>query len=266
MSDKQGRKRGGPKGSQDFPKCGTGLPVATAPQGGISATVKSDALVESVLSNPRHEAYAQAVADGASYADAYRLAGYVDNNGNAYKPAAIPTVAARIRMLSTAAAERRVQSIAARMDLLDTIVHTNADEVVRVVSVPCPGCWSELAIADAMGRALAGKAATPNLDAAQPDCKACRGLNVMQALKPTDELSAAGRAIFRGVKLTANGIEPVLADRQQALAELNRMQPGALAATRSLSLSINAMVPAARDPRDPDAALRLFDAFGNNEG
>jgi hypothetical protein len=223
-------------------------------------------LTDSTLRNPRHEAYAQAVADGASYADAYRLAGYVENNGNAYKPAQIPAVAARIQMLRRAASERRVQSIAARMDLLDTIAHTNADEVVRVVSVPCSACWSDIAIADAMGRAVAGKAPMPNTDAAQPDCKVCRGLNVMTAITPTDELSAAGRAIYRGAKLNSKGqVEVILADPQAAIAELNKMQPGALAATRSLSMSVNAYISAARDA-SPDEALRLFDAFGEGDG
>jgi hypothetical protein len=196
--------------------------------------------------------------------EAYRRAGYVNDRGNACRPAEIPAVAARIRMLRTAAAERRVQSIAARMDLLDTIVHADATEVVRVVSVPCPGCWSDAAIADAMGRALAAGTDLPNTDAAQPDCKVCRGSNRLQIIKPTDELSAAGRAIFRGVKLTANGLEPVLADRQAAVNALNAMQPGALAATRTLNASINAYIPAAGDLRDPDAALRLFEAFGGN--
>jgi hypothetical protein len=54
-------------------------------------------------------------------------------------------------------------------------------------------------------------------------------------------------------------------NRQAAINALNATQPGALAASRSLSLSINAMVPAARDA-NPEDALRLFEAFGGNEG
>jgi hypothetical protein len=205
MSDEQGKKRGNRQSSQDFPKCGTGLPATVAPQRGISPSVKRDLLTEAVLIDERHEIYAQAVADGASYADAYARAGYVRDNSNAWRIAAMPDVAARIRMLMVAAAEHKVQSIAARMDLLDTIAHTDASEVARVVSVPCSACWSDAALADAMGRALSGNGAMPNTDEAQSDCPACRGLHRAYDITPTDQLSAAGRAIFRGVKLTATG-------------------------------------------------------------
>jgi hypothetical protein len=264
MENDMGKKEGSGKGSTDLPKCGGQLPVTTAPQTGISIIdSKSDVLTEAVLANPRHEAYAQAVADGASYADAYRLAGYVENNGNAYKPASIPLVAVRIRMLKQAAAERRVQSIAARMDLLDAIIHTDTSEVARVVSTPCPGCWSDAAIADAMGRACAAGTALPNTNKPQPDCPACRGTHRIYDITPTDELSAAGRAIFRGVKLTANGLEPVFADRQAAIAELNKMQPNALAASRTMNanLNLNSFIPAAREPVSIEELNRLLESF-----
>jgi hypothetical protein len=266
MENDMGKKEGSPKGAKDFPKCGGQLPVTTAPQMGIVPSVKSDALTAAVLPDERRERFAQAIAGGSSYVVAYRYAGYMEDTANASRLAAVPAVSARIQQLRVAAAERRVQSIAARMDLLDVIIHTDASEVMRVVSTPCPGCWSDAAVADAMGRALAADTALPNTDAAQPDCKACRGLHRTYDITPTDELSAAGRAIFRGVKLTANGLEPVLANRDAAIAELNKMQPGALAATRSMSMNLNAFVPAALDPRDPDAALRLFEAFGSPGG
>lgn len=256
-----GSKRGNPQGSKDFPKCGGQLPVAVAPQTGISNIVKSDALTAAVLSDPQHEIFAQTVAGGSSYAEAYRQAGYVDDGRNAWRLTQMPLVAARIRMLKQAAAEHRVQSIAARMDLLDAIIHTDTSEVARVVNTPCPGCWSDAAIADAMGRALAAGTALPNTDAAQPDCKACRGQHRTYDITPTDQLSAAGRAIFRGVKLTANGLEPVFADRQAAINALNAMQPNALAATRSMSLNVNSFVPAARDPISLDELNRLLESF-----
>jgi hypothetical protein len=264
MTDERGKKRGNGKGSPDFPKGDKDVAVTVAPQTGIAATVKSssDLLVDATLANPRHELYAQAVAAGTSYIDACRQAGYTADHGNAWRLAANPLVSARVRMLMRAAAERRVSSIASRMALLDDIAHTPASEVVRVVSVPCPACWSDQAIAAHMSAAAAGNADTPNLEAAQPDCKACRGLHRVYDITPTDQLSAAGRAIFRGVKLTANGIEPVLADRQAAIAELNKMQDGALAASRSLNanLNINGMIPAARDVSVEELS-RLLEAF-----
>ena len=260
-SEKRGKKRGSPKGAPKFINGGVDLPAPAAPQGGISDTVKSDAMTQAMLSNPQHELYAQAVADGCSYVEAYRRAGYASDTANAHRAASIPAVAARIRMLRTAAAERSVHSIAARMDLLDTIAHTDASEVFRVVSAPCSACWSDVALADAMARALAGKGDMPNPDAAQPDCKACRGTHRIYDITPTDQLSAAGRAIFRGVKVTANGLEPILADRQAAINALNAMQPGALAATRSMSLNVNGFIPAARDvsPEELERLLASFD-------
>ena len=270
MTDgKQGKKQGSGKGSIDFPKRSGDLPVAVVPQTGIVPTVKSDTLVGAVLDDPRHEAYAQAVANGSSYAAAHRLAGYAPDTSNAHKLAVVPHVAARIRMLKRAAAERHVCSIASRMMLLDDMVHANPAELTRVVVQPCGECWTDEALAAAMVAYMAargrGEPVEPtNTDAPRHDCERCAGDGISRVvLTPTAELSAGARALFKSAKQNAKGeIIVETHDRLAAIAELNKMQDGALAATRSMSLSLNAFIPAASDVHDAASALALFDAFG----
>jgi hypothetical protein len=80
--------------------------------------------------------------------------------------------------------------------------------------------------------------------------------------KAAAELSVGARALFKSPRQNAKGeIVVETHDRIAAINALNAMQDGALVATRSRSLSINAMIPAARDPDDSDAAQRLFEAF-----
>lgn len=59
-----------------------------------------------VLSNARHELFAQSIAEGKTATEAYVLAGYKDDDGNACKMAARPEVQARIQEITGAAAEK----------------------------------------------------------------------------------------------------------------------------------------------------------------
>jgi hypothetical protein len=69
--------------------------------------------------------------------------------------------------------------------------------------------------------------------------------------------------LFKSARQNAKGeIVIELHDRIAAINALNAMQDGALAATRTMNLNVNSFIPAANNPNDPDAALRLFDAFG----
>ncbi len=113
-----------------------------------------------------------------------------------------------------------------------------------------------------------GNAEPLNTDAPRRDCEHCSGDGISRVvLTPTAELSAGARAMFKSVRQNAKGeIVVETHDRIAAINALNAMQPNALAATRSVSWAINALIPAARALHDPDAALRLFDAFGGPEG
>lgn len=265
MSDKQGKKRGSRTGSPDFPKCGTGLPATTAPHRGTAVVMSkvADALTAAMLADPQHELYAQALAAGSSYVEAYRQAGYASDTGNAWRLAQTPEVAHRIRMLRTAAAEHRVCSIAARMALLDDMVSANPEELTRVVVRPCVGCWEDAPLALAMGRALAGHAGMPDTDKPRHDCQRCSGDGVSRVvLTPTAELSAGARALFKSARQNAKGeIIVETHDRLAALAELNKMQDGSIAATRSMSLNVNSYIPAAREVTSIEELNRLLESF-----
>jgi hypothetical protein len=265
-----GSKRGSPKGSKDFPKCGGELVATSAPQAGIPSTVSSDVLIGAALRDPRHEAYAQALAGGLSYAAAYRSAGFADH-GNAHKLAYAPDVAARVRMLQTAAAERVASGIAERIGWLTRIVNANPEELTRVVTQPCGDCWTDLALAAATVAYLASHGSPeagepPNTDAPRHDCERCSGDGISRVvLTPTAELSANARALFKAARQNAKGeIIVEMHDQLAAAAELSRMQPGAYAASRSLNanLNMNGMIPAARDSDYSIEELeRLLESF-----
>ena len=73
----------------------------------------------SALRNARREAFARAVAAGASATDAYEQAGYRRDNGAACRLAQKPDVAARIAELQAIAAEKAavtIESIAAELE------------------------------------------------------------------------------------------------------------------------------------------------------
>ncbi len=59
-----------------------------------------------VLDNPKHELFAQELAKGKSQVEAYEIAGYVPNDGNATKLAANPEVQERVKEITGRAAVR----------------------------------------------------------------------------------------------------------------------------------------------------------------
>jgi hypothetical protein len=164
----------------------------------------------------------------------------------------IPKIAARIRELRKAAAERANVSIAERMALLDAIVHADPSEVARLVSAPCPSCWpTEKAQATLKTLPL------PDVTAPNPACPACRGKHLRMEITPTDQLSAAGRAIFKGVRQRSDGsIHVLLEDRQAASDQLNKMQ--SVYITKSITAHVN--VPALKD-MTRDEALDFLESL-----
>ena len=61
-----------------------------------------------VLENPKHEAFAQALAKGKTADEAYQLAGYAANRGNATRMKANESILGRVTELQGMAAERVV--------------------------------------------------------------------------------------------------------------------------------------------------------------
>jgi phage terminase small subunit len=74
-----------------------------------------------VLRNARHEAFAQAVAKGKTADEAYALAGYAANRGNAARLNANDSIRKRVRELQDRVAEKAEWSAADRLRSLRTI-------------------------------------------------------------------------------------------------------------------------------------------------
>jgi hypothetical protein len=220
----------------------------------------------------RQEAYARCVALGLSYAEAFRQAGCVASTSGSQSAqiAALnrtPHVRARITELRGKADEETVSTIAERMAWLRLIVQANPEELTRVVRDPCDLCWPEAEVARAFAahfmpcEFVEERPELPDTKRPRHDCERCRGSGFARVvLTPTDELSPAGRALFKGASQNEKGVIEIETHDQMAAAEmLNKLQSAYV--TRSLNLNANVAVHAARDAT-PEDALKLFDAFG----
>jgi len=221
----------------------------------------------------RQENYARAVAKGMSYAQAFRESGCVastagsqsrqigDFNGS-------PAVRARIQELRAMAcgAEDVVDNLQERMAWLRLIISADPNELTRTTREPCDLCWPDAEIARAYAAHFSPtpfhdeRPALPDVAKPRCDCKRCAGAGIARVmLTPTDELSPAGRALFKGAEQNEKGAIKIFMHDQLAAADmLNKLVSAYI--TRSLNLNANVAVHAARDA-SPEDALRLFEAF-----
>lgn len=219
----------------------------------------------------RQENYARCVAAGMSYAEAFRQAGCVAGSAGSQSSQIADLnrndrVRARIAELRVRADNETVSTIAERMAWLRLIVTANPEELTRVVREPCDLCWPEAEVA----RAFAAYFTPCELVEERPDlpdtkrprnsCERCHGSGYARVvLTPTDELSPAGRALFKGASQNEKGVIEIETHDQMAAAEmLNKLQSAYV--TRSLNINANMAVHAARDANPADA-LALFEAF-----
>jgi hypothetical protein len=86
----------------------------------------------SVLSNVKHERFAQALAKGASAAEAYVRAGYKPNDGNAIRLKGNERVAERVAELSERIAEKAEWSAVDRLRMLAEIANSTVREDPRI--------------------------------------------------------------------------------------------------------------------------------------
>ena len=223
----------------------------------------------------RQEAYARTVATGMSYAEAFRQAGLVASTvGSMSRQISqlnkTPKVAARIMELRSKNDAAIEMTYAEKTSWLRLVIQADPAELERLVIDPCDLCWTDKALADAMAAyyspvtpfdAEGLRADPPDCLKPRSDCPHCRGNGVERYIHtPTDELSPAGRALYKGLAVDAQGrIRVVMRDQDAALDMLNRMHSSYV--TRSLNLNANVAVHAARDA-SPEDALKLFDAFG----
>jgi len=84
------------------------------------------------LENPKHEIFAQQVTRGKNYNQAYAIAGYKENDGNASNLAARPEVAARIQELKGVAAARASVTAERVLAELARIGFADITEAVRI--------------------------------------------------------------------------------------------------------------------------------------
>lgn len=219
----------------------------------------------------RQESYARCVAAGMSYAEAFREAGLVATTaGSRSAQIAIlnrtPHVAARIQQLKAAADKEIESTFAERAAWLRLVLMGDPAELSRVVADPCGNCWPEAEIARAYAAHFAPcelveeRPPLPDVTRPRHECPHCGGSGIARVvLTPTDELSPAARALFKGAKQNDRGvIEIQTHDKAVVLDMLNKMHSSYV--TKSLNLNANVAVHAARDA-SPEDALRLFDAF-----
>ena len=224
----------------------------------------------------RQENYARCCAAGMSYSEAFRQAGLLATTPGSMARQIrelnrIPKVRARIDELRAKADQETVSTIAERMAWLRLVVQGDPEELSKIVTYPCPMCWTEETIATEYSAHFAANPFNPDDDetrAPLPDvtkprgaCHSCRGEGQLRVvLTPTDELSPAARALFKGAKQKESGeIEIYMHDKIAAADMLNKMQSSYV--TRSLNINANVAVHAAKDISTEEAA-KLFDAFG----
>jgi uncharacterized protein YdhG (YjbR/CyaY superfamily) len=219
----------------------------------------------------RQERYARAMAEGCSYAEAFRKAGLVASTAGSQSSQIQdmnrnPAVRARIQELRAAASADTVDNLQERMAWLRLIVSADPNELLRTVVDPCVHCWPDAEIAKAYGAHFAPtpfhseRPALPNTVKPRGSCTHCAGVGVTRVtITPTDELSPAGRALFMRAEQTEKGAIKIFMQDQLAAADmLNKLVSAYV--TRSMNLNANVAVPMARDVR-PEDALKLFDAF-----
>lgn len=222
----------------------------------------------------RQESFARCVATGMSYAEAFRQSGCLASTAGGMSRQIqelkrTPGVQRRIKELKVATDEAIASTDKERVAWLRLIVSADPEELTRVVREACDLCWTDESIAAAYSAHFAPtpfdgeeRAALPDVAKPREACKHCRGDGVMRVvLTPTDELSPAGRALFRGASQDKDGVIKIdKHDQVVAMDMLNKMHSSYV--TRSLNMNVNAAIQTARDV-DPAEALKLFDAFGS---
>jgi len=219
----------------------------------------------------RQEAYARAVATGMSYAEAFRQAGCVASTaGGMSNQISVlnrtPHVRARIAQLRILADQETVSTIAERMRWLRLIVQAEQEELSRLVADPCGNCWTDDLIAQAYVAHFAptefhdDRPPLPDPKKPRVDCPHCLGVGIQRVvLTPTDELSPAARALFKGVKQNSKGeIEIEMHDQLAAADMLNKLQSAYVTRSMNLNANVAVQIPTTSTPEE---AMKLFAAF-----
>lgn len=218
-----------------------------------------------------------------AYKAAYDVSPTASPNGtrvDAYNLTRHPLVARRLRELSAAAAESAVITAAelrARQYQIATAPPLTHVRVFNCRQCPSGGkhyAWTDVdEFTDACEAWAASKGterrpsplggfafdpfAPPN-----PSCRKCRGVGEQFVyLADTTQLEGAAAASFKGASMDKYGVIKIEQhDPQDAAFELNRMVPGAMAATRSIAANVNVNVPIP-DNLSPADALAFLETL-----
>lgn len=204
-----------------------------------------------VLANARHELFAQERAQGRTVDEAYQLAGFKPNRGNAGRLNANERVLARIAELQRAAAEKVELTVSGVLMELWRVATADPRELIDYRIGCCRHCWGkgfryqETPAQREARQAQFFKDAAAAVDtpreadflefddkggigfdarkAPNPDCPECFGEGEGQArLKDTRTLTPAARALYAGVKVTKDGFEVKTHDKGAALTKVGQ--------------------------------------------
>jgi hypothetical protein len=186
----------------------------------------------------RQDAFARGYAEGLPAVDAYVAAFELTTSRAAARVSAcrllrMPKVAARVRELQDAAANRSTRTAAALIAELEQMVDADIGELVRLDVASCEACWP----------VETDRSREPN-----PDCSACHGAGEPRVkFNSTADASLGVRRLLRGVELYPNGSlkRLLLHDQMAARIELHRLK--GLHIDRSVSVTAHVHVEPLRD-------------------
>ena len=221
----------------------------------------------------RQEAFAQELAKGMTYAAAYRAAGLHTRHSTAvalsagiHSLAHHPAVRRRVTALRAQLDEEPIANLNKRIAWLRLITSADPNELTRVIRVPCELCWTDKAIAEGYAAHFADcpildeRPPVPETTKPEPNCSRCEGRGVRYVeLTPNDELTPAGRALFKSATQNEKGVIKVEIQDQLAAAKLLADLCGDIV-TRSMNLNANVAVQAARDVK-PEELNDLLSSF-----
>jgi terminase small subunit-like protein len=231
---------------------------------------------EQPLADARHETFARRLAAGASHRDAFEAAGYKGSpnalSSHASRLASVPAVQGRIRALQRAAATEATFDVREHMQRLSELALGDVGEWFTLVIEPCKACYppadAEALLAaafdgycEAIGRG--DVASPPSTDTPRTNCLGCLGHGVTRhVVKPSDEVSAAGRRLVKSIKQKGDGsIELTFIDQLGAHAQLAQLAGWIV----DKSMALHATVPASTLPKaTPENVLDAFHALRGN--
>jgi Terminase small subunit len=223
-------------------------------------------LLATAALTPKQEAFAVAFVEHGDATRSYRQVfdcspgiAPVTVRKRAYDLVHTPKVAARVRELKDAIAERAVVSIQQQLVDLDAMAAVDVTELQRVVHAPCPKCHPLYDRDLLAGRPL------PDMNDGlppHPDCADARAHTRFE-ITPMDQWPPAARRLYEGVEVGRDGVmRCVFRSRNQIADMVNKLLGGYV--SRSENFNINATVPGHVTPQQAErmAPERLLAALG----